>query len=161
MKKYSIMLLALACLACSSLNKQRSKTATETSKQLQQNEQQRSTTNSTKVWVDTSSAELEVAFWPKGMVKYSPITGFEGEAHQIKLRSKQQQSSLQSERKEENLRTNQTLAVKEEQSSNVKTAIKTKVQHHFWKVGFLLTLVICGVVVYLVYKGKLVWVKIS
>lgn len=159
MKKYSIMLLALACSACSSLNKQRAKTATEASRQLQQNEQQRSTTKTTKVMLDTSSAAVEVAFWPKGMVKYSPITGFEGEAHQIKLRSKQQQSSLLNEHKEDNLRTNQTLLVKEEQSSKVKTALKNKVQHHFWMFGFLIALSIFAVVVYLVYKRKLVWVK--
>ncbi len=157
MKKYSILLLASACLACSSLNKQRSKLVTETQQQLQQKEQQLSTKKIAKILVDTSSAELEVAFWPKGMVKYSPITGFEGEAVKISVRSKQQKSSLMNERTVENLSANKMLSLQKVESSEVKNAIKNKSHYFFWILGFLL---IQGAsVVYLLYKRKLVWVK--
>lgn len=126
------MPLALACLACTSLNKQHAKTVTETSQRLQQKEQQLITTKTAKVWVDTSSAAVEVAFWPKGMVKYSPITGFEGEATQIKVKVKQQRSSLLSESKDQNLIVNKEFLFKQDENSKVKTAFKSKTQPYFW-----------------------------
>jgi hypothetical protein len=159
MRKYSIVLFAIVCLACTSLNKQRLKTVTENSQNLQQNEQQVMNTKTTKVLLDTNSAELDVAFWPKGIIKYSPITGFEGEAYQIKAWSKQKQSSLLNEHKEQNLSAHKEIVFKQEEQSKIKTVLKDKIQHYFWLFGFLLTAAICIIMVYLLHKGRLVWVK--
>lgn len=157
MKKYWMIIFTIACLACSSVNMQRSKLATETQEKVQQKEQQLSTKKTAKILADTGSAELEVAFWPKGMVKYSPITGFEGEAVKISVRSKQQKSSLINENTVENLSANKVLSLQKAESSEVKNAIRNKSHYYFWILGFLL---IQGAsIVYLLYKGKLVWVK--
>jgi len=159
MRNYMMVLVLVMAWGCASLNKQREKTETDQLLQLKQKEQQVRTTHTAKVRVDTGSSAIDVVFWPKGIVKYSPTTGFEGEATRIGIRSKAQNGKLLSEINEQHLLSSKVLTLSEDQHSKVKTALKAKKQLGLWTIAFWLILGICAAVVYLFYKRKLVWVK--
>lgn len=153
------MLVLSIALGCVSLNKQKGKAEMEKLQQLKQKEQQLLTTQTAKVLLDTGSATIDVVFWPKGIVKYSSTTGFEGEAIQIAIRSKEKKGMLLSEVKDQHLVANSELAFKEDRHSQAKIELKEKQQHQFWVIGFWLILGICAAIAYLLYKRRLVGVK--
>ncbi|WP_316801459.1 hypothetical protein [Pedobacter frigidisoli] len=79
-----LLLLLAACLAaCSTLRKDSSKASLSSTSSLQ------TELTATQQWTimthDSSNSELQWRIWPKGIVYYSPDSGFKGEVEMMEL----------------------------------------------------------------------------
>lgn len=157
MKKYLLYCLAFSLMACSSLNKTNTKAKTGQRSLLDHSYEQLITTTVLKVRSDSTALEEEVLLWPKGIVKYSPTTGFEGELTKIALRKKVKQQALQQELQNTALTLKDNLKVQQEEKALVK--VDTKKRLAAWRLAGLGCLLLAVVVVYLWYKRKQLLLK--
>lgn len=81
--KYLLLLLAACLAACSTLRKDTSKTSSISNSSVQ------TELTATRKWTitthDSSNSELQWRIWPKGIVYYSPDSGFKGEVEMMEL----------------------------------------------------------------------------
>ncbi|NTE05546.1 hypothetical protein G6M26_25705 [Agrobacterium tumefaciens] len=90
MKKVSLLLCSsLLCNACATMQKSDATLKEARVQNLQMKTMQISKLEWNKQTSDSDMTNLEIEMWPKGMVKYSPGSGFEGEMTRLVLRKKE------------------------------------------------------------------------
>lgn len=157
MKKYLLMCIAISFTACSTLNKESIKAKIAATAQIEQKYEEVFISNAVKLVVDSNDMEEEVVLWPKGIVKYSTVNGFEGELIKMSLRKKNKRQVVRQETQNEIMLATQNLKSKKQEKKLTKSTFTKQKKIKLLGIGTIGFVLLMGVI-YLLYKGKLIWV---
>ena len=147
MKKINLLLCSsLLCNACATMQKSDATLKEARLQTLQMKTLQTSKLEWNKQTSDSDITNLEIEMWPKGMVKYSPASGFEGEMIRLVLRKKERHHLTTVEQVQGSSVIHADLKQRETSQVKIKSHQKYRITPLVWLSLLLLT---AG---YLVYK---------